>query len=125
MADIDLQELKVRLDEDALVLLDVRTQAEFTGSARAHCDARHGHIRGARNLPLERLLESTSAVQVRALVGLPEGTEIVAYCHVGSRSAFAVQVLRAAGYDARNYVGSWHEWSADASLPAELAAPAP
>jgi 3-mercaptopyruvate sulfurtransferase SseA len=28
-------------------------------------------------------------------------------------------VLRAAGYDARNYVGSWHEWSRDDSLPAE------
>ena len=53
---------------------------------------------------------------------MAEGTEVVAYCHVGSRSAFAVQVLRAAGYDARNYVGSWHEWSADESLPAESAA---
>jgi thiosulfate/3-mercaptopyruvate sulfurtransferase len=59
---------------------------------------------------------------VRALLGVAEGTEVVAYCHVGSRSAFAVQVLRAAGYDARNYVGSWHEWSADESLPAESAA---
>jgi 3-oxoadipate enol-lactonase len=122
MADIELRELRDRLDDDELALLDVRTQLEFTGSAQAHCDPRHGHIPGARNLPLERLLESTSAVQVRALVGLPEGAEIVAYCHVGRRSAFAVQVLRAAGYDARNYVGSWHEWSADSSLPAETAA---
>jgi thiosulfate/3-mercaptopyruvate sulfurtransferase len=122
MADIELRELRERFEEDALVLLDVRTPAEFEGIARAHCDARHGHIPGARNLPLERLLESTSAVQVRSLVGLPEGTEIVAYCHVGSRSAFAVQVLQAAGYEARNYLGSWHEWSADPSLPAEPAA---
>ena len=49
--------------------------------------------------------------QVRDLVGLPEGAEIVAYCHVGSRSGYAVQVLEGAGYRARNYVGSWHEWS--------------
>jgi thiosulfate/3-mercaptopyruvate sulfurtransferase len=56
---------------------------------------------------------------VRALVGLPQGAELVAYCHVGSRSRFAVDVLRAAGYDARNYVGSWHEWSRDPSLPVE------
>jgi thiosulfate/3-mercaptopyruvate sulfurtransferase len=120
MADIELDELSRRLgDEDGLVLLDVRTPHEFDGTAGAHCDARQGHIPGALNVPLERLLESTSAVQVRSLVGSAEGAEVVAYCHSGSRSAFAVQVLRAAGYDARNYVGSWHEWSADASLPAE------
>jgi 3-mercaptopyruvate sulfurtransferase SseA len=28
-------------------------------------------------------------------------------------------LLRGAGYDARNYTGSWHEWSRDESLPAE------
>jgi 3-mercaptopyruvate sulfurtransferase SseA len=33
----------------------------------------------------------------------------------------AVQVLRAAGYEARNYVGSWHEWSRDPALPVESA----
>jgi 3-mercaptopyruvate sulfurtransferase SseA len=49
--------------------------------------------------------------QIRERVGLPEGAELVAYCHVGSRSALAVQILRAAGYDARNYAGSWREWS--------------
>ena len=119
MADIELDELRRRLGEEGLVLLDVRTPHEFAGAAGAHCDARQGHIPGALNVPLERLLQSNSAVQVRALVGSAEGTEVVAYCHSGTRSAFAVQVLRAAGYDARNYVGSWHEWSADASLPME------
>jgi thiosulfate/3-mercaptopyruvate sulfurtransferase len=119
MADIDRDELSRRLGEKGLLLLDVRTPHEFAGTAGAHCDARQGHIPGAFNIPLDRLLQSTSAVQVRALIGSAEGAEVVAYCHSGSRSAFAVQVLRAAGYDARNYVGSWHEWSADASLPVE------
>jgi len=119
MADVTLDELRRRLGEDGLVLLDVRTSQEFEGTAHNHCDPRHGHIPGARNLALESLLESRSAVEVRALVGLAEGTELVAYCHVGTRSAYAVDVLRAAGYDARNYLGSWHEWSRDLSLPAE------
>ncbi len=57
--------------------------------------------------------------EVRALVGLPAPSEVVAYCHVGTRSAFAVQVLRDAGYEARNYAGSWHEWSRDLTLPVE------
>jgi thiosulfate/3-mercaptopyruvate sulfurtransferase len=56
---------------------------------------------------------------VRAELGLEPGAEVIAYCHVGSRSAIAAQVLRALGYDARNYVGSWHEWSRHDDLPLE------
>ena len=119
MADITLDELRRRLGEDGLLLLDVRTALEFDGVAENHCDPRHGHIAGARNLSIETILECRSADDVRRLVGSPEGTEIVAYCHVGTRSAYAVDVLRAAGYEARNYVGSWHEWSRDPSLPSE------
>jgi 3-mercaptopyruvate sulfurtransferase SseA len=36
---------------------------------------------------------------------------------VGTRSGFAVQVLSGAGYQARNYVGSWHEWSREVEEP--------
>ncbi len=106
-----LGELRSRLDDEELSVIDVRTPLEFDGTAGAHCDPRHGHIPGAVNLPLERILECRSAEEVRAAVGLPAGSEIVAYCHVGNRSGFAVQVLEGAGYRARNYVGSWHEWS--------------
>jgi 3-mercaptopyruvate sulfurtransferase SseA len=31
----------------------------------------------------------------------------------------AAHILAAGGYVGRNYVGSWHEWSRDESLPAE------
>ena len=119
MGDVTLDELRGRLDDDGLVVLDVRTAQEFDGTAGASCDPRRGHIPGARNLPLDRLLESRSAEDVRALVGVPEGAEVIAYCHTGNRSGFAEQVLRGAGYEARNYVGSWHEWSRDPSLPIE------
>jgi len=119
MEDVTLEELRRRLGEEGLVVLDVRTVLEFDGTAGNSCDVRHGHIPGARNLPIEDLLDCRSAEDVRALVALPEGVEIVAYCHVGSRSGIAAQVLRAAGYQARNYLGSWHEWSRDPSLPGE------
>jgi thiosulfate/3-mercaptopyruvate sulfurtransferase len=119
VGDVTLDELRRRLGEDGLVLVDVRTPLEFDGTATTPCDPRHGHIPGARNVPLDRLYTARSADDVRALVGAAEGTEVVAYCHSGSRSEFAAQVLRAAGYEARNYVGSWHEWSRDPSLPAE------
>jgi thiosulfate/3-mercaptopyruvate sulfurtransferase len=60
-----------------------------------------------------------SPERIRELVGLPAGAEIVAYCHSGSRSALATLALRSAGYDARNYAGSWHEWSRHDELPLE------
>jgi thiosulfate/3-mercaptopyruvate sulfurtransferase len=109
--DVELEELIRRRDE--LALLDVRTEREFSGAAGYPCDPRQGHIAGARNVELSDLLDRTPE-QIRGLVGLPEGAEIVAYCHSGSRSAMAVEALRKAGYEARNYPGSWHEWSREA-----------
>jgi thiosulfate/3-mercaptopyruvate sulfurtransferase len=117
MEDVSLAELRTRLGEDDLVLLDVRSRPEFEGRVGAHCDPRQGHIAGARNLPLDELLACRCAEDVRVLVGAPLGAEIVAYCHSGHRSAFAVDVLCGAGYEARNYAGSWHEWSRDPALP--------
>lgn len=119
MGDVTAQELAARLGEPGLVVLDVRSLAEFTGALGAPCDPRQGHVPGARNLDLSDLFDASSLDRVRALVGAPEGAEVIAYCHSGSRSAHAVAILAAAGYEARNYVGSWHEWSRDLSLPVE------
>jgi thiosulfate/3-mercaptopyruvate sulfurtransferase len=71
------------------------------------------------NIDVTVLLGAADDAAVRELVGEPAGTEVIAYCHSGSRSGLAVQLLVAAGYEARNYVGSWHEWSRDPELPAE------
>ena len=91
---------------------------EYTGDVGAPCDPRQGRIPGSLHLPLDELVQSPAA-ELRERLGLPAGAEIAAYCHSGSRSAIATQILRGVGYDARNYVGSWHEWSRDESLPAE------
>ena len=116
---IELEELARRLDDSTLTVLDVRTQAEYEGSRGNACDPRQGHVPGARNLDVGLLAACASVEQVRELVGLPEGAEVAAYCHSGSRSALAARLLRAAGYDARNYEGSWHEWSRREDLPFE------
>lgn len=118
MTDVTRDELARRLGEDGLVVLDVRTAAEYGGTGGYPCDGRQGHVPGARNVDVQELL-GLDSVAVRELVGAPEGAEVVAYCHSGGRSGVAVQLLRAAGYEARNYVGSWHEWSHDPSLPVE------
>jgi len=117
-------ELAERLGEDGLVLVDVRTAEEFEGSAVAPCDPRPGRIPGARHLGLDELFGASASgpAAVRALVGADEGAEVIAYCHSGSRSSLAVQLLVAAGFRARNYEGSWHEWSRERALPAESGA---
>lgn len=122
MTDVETGELAGRLGSPDLVLLDVRRRDEFEGTVVAPCDPRPGRIPGARHLDVAHLLESPDPEAVRALVGEPVGTEVIAYCHSGSRSAMAAHVLELAGYRARNYVGSWHAWSRDPELPAETGA---
>ena len=114
--DVERDELSRRLGETGLVVLDVRGAEEFAGNLGAPCDPRQGRIAGAQNLDVHELMTLT-AEQIRER--LPGAVEVVAYCHSGSRSALAVQILRAAGIVARNYRGSWHEWSRDESLPSE------
>jgi len=117
MNNVTIEELSTRLDD--VLVLDVRTPQEYDGTGGQPCDPRQGHIPGARNLDVYRLLE-ISPDELRAELSVDDGVEIVAYCHSGSRSELATQALRAHGYNARNYVGSWHEWSRHDELPIEL-----
>ena len=106
--DIELDELSFRLGEVRIV--DVRRPEEYDGTFGSACDPRQGHLPGAVNIDVQELMQLTEE-ELRERVGVEQGGEVVCYCHSGSRSAFAAQVLSRFGYDARNYPGSWHEWS--------------
>jgi len=115
---ITADELERRLAEGGVALLDVRTRAEYDGASGYPCDPRQGHIAGAVHLDWEELFEAEGTPldtdAMRRLLsdrGVDPDSELLAYCHSGQRSAFAVSALRAAGLVARNYEGSWHEWS--------------
>ncbi len=112
------------IGDPAALHLDVRREEEFSGKSGYPCDPRQGHIPGSRNVEVSTLFAGPGrprpADEIRELVGgEPVGRRVVAYCHSGSRSGLAVIALRAAGYEANNYFGSWHEWSRHTELPAE------
>lgn len=87
---------KARMDSgDALIILDVRTQAEY--------DA--GHIAGAVLLPNEDIGTDMPAQ-------LPDkAAEILIYCRSGNRSAQAARKLVALGYTAVYDFGGINTWS--------------
>src|SRR5262249_4405124 len=117
------EELRDRLGDASLTILDVRSEDEYAGRGGYPCDPRQGHIPGARLLEVERLFAGPGrpheAGGIREVTGLPEGAGVGACRHSGAPSAVGALALRSAGYDARNYPGSWHEWSRHHDLPAE------
>ncbi|MDM7830212.1 ThiF family adenylyltransferase [Cellulomonas edaphi] len=78
-----------------VVLIDVREPAEAAVAS----------IPGARLIPLGALLDGSRLDEV------PRGRPVVVHCAVGSRSAVAAQVLRAAGVDAAHLAGGIQAWS--------------
>ncbi len=103
------------LGRDEITLVDVRSSEEYEGSNGYPCDPYQGHIPGAAHLDLNDIYAvGGDPAALRRLLeerGIDVGRRVVAYCHSGSRSELAAALLRAAGVDALNYEGSWHEWS--------------
>jgi len=96
---IEPQALAERLawGDQALVVLDVRTAAEFA----------EGHVPGARNIPHTEL-----AARIAELEG-DRARDIVVYCRSGARSAQAVKTLGAAGFKRLFHLqGDYPAWSA-------------
>ena len=109
------------------VLLDVRSEGEFRGKEGRECDDRKGRIPRARWLEWTSFLHDgqrfKTGPEVRGILketGLSKRKPTVTYCHRGARAAAAFYALRSLGYEnVKNYIGSWHEWSARKSLPVE------
>jgi rhodanese-related sulfurtransferase len=61
-------------------ILDVRTRGEY----------KKGHLRGAKNIPLNEIEKRIGKV--------PMGKKVLVYCQTGSRSVRAIRRLEVAGY---------------------------
>jgi thiosulfate/3-mercaptopyruvate sulfurtransferase len=123
MRGIGAEEIRQRLEDRELRLVDVRDPAEFSGEQlRA---ARGGHIPGAilwpweENLRPDGTMRDPAEIRARAeAAGLVPEQELVTYCQGGVRAAHAALALRIAGYPrVRVYDGSWAEWGNDPALP--------
>jgi rhodanese-related sulfurtransferase/DNA-binding transcriptional ArsR family regulator len=91
---VSSDELMARADEGLVTLLDVRPPEEYARE----------HLPGAVNVPLAELKSH--------LAGLPKEREVVAYCRGPwcVLSFEAVQLLRAAGFQARRLEVGLPEW---------------
>jgi rhodanese-related sulfurtransferase len=91
---VDRTELAARLRRGAVVVLDVRPEAEFAA----------GHIAGAHSVPIGELR--------KRLKSLPPDAEVVAYCR-GPYCVYAddaVRELTRKGFRARRLVDGFPEW---------------
>ncbi|MEH2086067.1 sulfurtransferase [Nostoc sp.] len=124
-------EMLQAIDNRAIIKLDVRDSEEWLGLSSSpyavdFCP-RKGRIPNSIWLEWHRLMNSESQIpmfrspdEIREIcqsVGITLESIVYIYCFKGSRAANTLIALEEAGISARNYFGSWNEWSRDLSLP--------
>ncbi len=119
-----VDEVRRRLDDPAVVLVDCRSPAEFRGEIGR--GERLGRIPGSVNLPVGRLMDGEHKVwrpeaELRRLfeeAGVRSDHEVITYCNAGVSSSIGLFGAKLLGYPrARNFAGSWYEWEHDPQNP--------
>jgi thiosulfate/3-mercaptopyruvate sulfurtransferase len=119
-----VDEVRRRLQDHGLVLVDCRSPAEFRGEVGRGETV--GRIPGAVNLPVGRLMEGEHKVwrsegelrQLFEAAGVIPDRDVVTYCNAGVSAAIGLFGLKLLGYPrARNFAGSWYEWEHDPRNP--------
>ena len=115
-------------------LIDVRSPDEFSGKllAPAHLpqeqSQRAGHIPTAKNIPWSKAANDDGTfrsdaelTELYSTAGVNLGTDTIAYCRIGERSAHTWFVLHELLNEAnvKNYDGSWTEWGSLVGVPIE------
>ena len=120
------KDVKNALGRGDVVILDARTDGEYTGAA---VRARRGgavpgavHIEWTRNLTPDGDFKPASELKkMYEDAGVTPDREVITYCQGGYRAAHSYVALRLLGYPrVRMYVGSWKEWGDKEELPVEL-----
>ncbi|BAZ00898.1 rhodanese domain-containing protein [Tolypothrix tenuis PCC 7101] len=124
-------EMLQAIDNPEIIKLDVRDREEWLGLSSSpyapdFCP-RKGRIPHALWLEWHRLMISDSEIplfrskaeilEICESIGITSDSIVYVYCFKGSRAANTLIALQTAGIYAKNYFGSWNEWSRDFSLP--------
>ncbi|MDZ8104404.1 MAG: sulfurtransferase [Nostoc sp. DedQUE12a] len=124
-------EMLQAIDNPTIIKLDVRDSSEWLGVSSSPYNPdfcpRKGRIPNAVWLEWHRLMNSESEIptfrspdeilQICQSIGITSESIVYIYCFKGSRAANTLIALEQAGISAKNYFGSWNEWSRDFSLP--------
>jgi thiosulfate/3-mercaptopyruvate sulfurtransferase len=136
------QDTSIRAFRDEVVsaignknLIDVRSPDEFAGRllAPAHLPQeqaqRGGHVPTARNVPWSKAADDDGTFKsddaLRTLygdAGVDFGTDTIAYCRIGERSAHTWFVMHEllGQPNVKNYDGSWTEYGSLVGVPIKL-----
>jgi molybdopterin synthase sulfurtransferase len=118
---ISTAELRQRLDDPDLTVVDVRPLFAYNGW-RASREARGGHIPGAIAFP-SAWLESLDDTEVERLLGSKDivpSREVVLYGDEGDDVlAVRTKLTDLGRANVRTYEHGWAEWAADETLPVE------
>ncbi len=121
MTTISTTELRSRLHDPGLTIVDVRPLAAFNGW-RLDGEIRGGHIPGARAFPAA-WLSTVDAAEIDRLLdakGIVAGREIVVYGSAADDAAAMAVRFRDLGFGATRVLdGGADAWAADESLPVD------
>lgn len=126
-------EMLAAIDNPAIIKLDVRDRIEWQGLSSSPYDPdfcpRKGRIPNSVWLEWHLLMNSEANIpmfrspdeilKICQSVGINSDSIVYIYCFKGSRAANTLIALQQVGIQAKNYFGSWNEWSRDFSLPVD------
>ncbi|HMM48851.1 MAG TPA: sulfurtransferase [Miltoncostaeaceae bacterium] len=133
----DRDEVVAGIGAAGIALVDVRSQAEYSGEMLAppHLPQEQphvpGHVPGAASIPWSSAANDDGTfksdeelAELYGAKGVTPDKDVIAYCRIGERSSHTWFVLHELlGYErVRNYDGSWTEYGSLVGVPVEVGA---